>query len=90
MRTTSFLACFSSVCSALVLRQTVPEVDYSNFTFALVRAPPAYYPYPPPSNDWHGKKHDLSASIDLGIQYIQRAALEGANFVAFPELWFPG
>lgn len=61
-----------------------------NFTVALVRAPPANYPYPPPSVDWKGLKHDLNASVELGVQYIEQAASQGADLVAFPELWFPG
>ena len=64
--------------------------DSGNFTVALVRAPPANYPYPPPSLDWKGLRHDLNASVELGVQYIERAASQGADLVAFPELWFPG
>lgn len=61
-----------------------------NFTVALVRAPPANYPYPPTSTDWKGLRHDLNASVELGVQYIEQAASQGADLVAFPELWFPG
>lgn len=61
-----------------------------NFTVALVRAPPANYPYPQPSLDWKGLRHDLNATIELGVQYIEQAASQGADLVAFPELWFPG
>lgn len=61
-----------------------------NFTVALIRAPPVNMPYPPPSNDWYGQMHDINATVDFGVKLIQRAALSGANFVAFPELWFPG
>ena len=89
MKSISTLACLFAHAAALVLPRAV-EVDYSNFTFALVRAPPANYPYPPPNEDWFGKRHDLNATVDLGIGYIERAAIEGANFVAFPEVWFPG
>jgi predicted amidohydrolase len=40
--------------------------------------------------DWKGLKHDLNASVELGIQYIEQAASQGADLIAFPELWFPG
>ena len=82
-----FLASLGSAAAApLATRAT----DYSNFTMALVRAPPVNIPYPPPSDDWFGQMHDINATVDFGIKLIKRAALEGANFVAFPELWFPG
>lgn len=63
---------------------------YSNFTVALIQAPPANKLYSPPATNWYGQLHDLNATIEFGDKFIERAALEGANFVAFPELWFPG
>ncbi|KAL4815292.1 carbon-nitrogen hydrolase [Aspergillus spinulosporus] len=55
---------------------------------ALVRAPPALWSEPILSRDYHGV--DINATTTLGVKYIERAASEGANLVAFPELWFPG
>ncbi|KAJ5354226.1 Aliphatic nitrilase [Penicillium brevicompactum] len=66
------------------------QTDLGNFTVALVRASPVNVPYPPPSNNWYGQMHDINATVDFGVKLIQRAALSGADFVAFPELWFPG
>ncbi|GJC90075.1 nitrilase [Colletotrichum liriopes] len=80
----------SSLLSLTAARVISRTVDYSNFTVALVRAPPANYPYPPPSESWQGQTYDLNTTVDLGIRYIKQAALNGANLVAFPELWFPG
>lgn len=55
---------------------------------ALVRAPPALWSEPILSRDYHGV--DINTTTTLGVNYIERAASEGANLVAFPELWFPG
>ncbi|KAL4958974.1 aliphatic nitrilase-like protein [Aspergillus stella-maris] len=55
---------------------------------ALVRAPPALWSEPILSRDYHGV--DINATTALGVEYIERAASEGANLIAFPELWFPG
>ena len=76
--------------SALTISQNASNIDYSNLTVAVVRAPPANLPYPPPSTDWNGRTYDLDQTVELGVGYIKEAALRGANFVAFPELWFPG
>lgn len=83
----SRILCLAGVAYA---NASFPRGGSDNFTVALVRAPPANYPYPPPSSDWKGLKHDLNASVELGIQYIEQAASQGADLVAFPELWFPG
>lgn len=63
----------------------------SNFTIAIVRAPPANMPYPPGVNtEFYGRKYDINATVELALGYIREAALKGADLVAFPELWFPG
>ncbi|KAL3434971.1 carbon-nitrogen hydrolase [Aspergillus tetrazonus] len=54
----------------------------------LVRAPPALWSEPILRRDYHGV--DINTTTTLGVNYIERAASEGANLVAFPELWFPG
>ncbi|CAG8424876.1 unnamed protein product [Penicillium salamii] len=76
-----------SFASALATKK---QTEPGNFTVALIRAPPVNVPYPPPSSDWYGQMHDINATVDFGVKLIQRAALSGADFVAFPELWFPG
>lgn len=76
-----------SLSSALA---TKGQTDPGNFTLALIRAPPVNVPYPPPSSDWFGQMHDINETVDFGVKLIQRAAISGADFVAFPELWFPG
>jgi nitrilase len=43
---------------------------------ALVQAPPAYL--------------HLEASVELAVEYIERAAAGGAWLTAFPETWLPG
>lgn len=68
----------------------ITDIDTGNFTVALVRAPPANLPYPPPGADWYGREYDLDRTVEMGVGYIHEAALKGANLVAFPELWFPG
>ncbi|KAL4951548.1 aliphatic nitrilase-like protein [Aspergillus filifer] len=78
---------FSLVSSALA----IPLYNASHspiLNAALVRAPPALWSEPILSRDYHGV--DINATTALGIEYIKRAASEGANLVAFPELWFPG
>lgn len=85
-----FLTVFSATIGSAVAIAVRRGIDYSNFTVALVRAPPVNMPYPPPATNWYGQMHDINATVDFGIKLIERAALEGANFVAFPELWFPG
>lgn len=55
---------------------------------ALIRAPPAKWAQPIPSKVYSGV--DIDATTKLGVQSIDQAAREGADLVAFPELWFPG
>ncbi|KAF4972516.1 hypothetical protein FSARC_940 [Fusarium sarcochroum] len=85
MKTSTVLFGLFAATSALVY----PRAS-SNFTVALVRSPPANYPYPPPLDDWNGEQHDLDATVRMGLELIKRASQNGANLVAFPELWFPG
>ncbi|KAK4864646.1 hypothetical protein LT330_009641 [Penicillium expansum] len=82
-----FLLSGMSLSSALF---TKGQTDPGNFTVALIRAPPVNVPYPPPSSHWFGQMHDINETVDFGVKLIQRAAISGADFVAFPELWFPG
>lgn len=83
---------FQTLCFAGLAHATglASRSNPDNLTVALVRAPPANYPYPQPSLDWKGLRHDLNATVQLGVQYIEEAAAQGADLVAFPELWFPG
>lgn len=76
-----------SVSSALAINK---QIEPGNLTVASIRAPPVNVPYSPPSSDCYGQTHDINATVDFGVKLIQRAALSGADFVAFPELWFPG
>lgn len=47
-----------------------------NLKVAAVQAAPVY--------------HDLKASVDKAIGYIEKAAVEGCGLVAFGEAWLPG
>ncbi|RDW93149.1 uncharacterized protein DSM5745_00471 [Aspergillus mulundensis] len=77
------LFCLLAGAASIPLNTTSPILKA-----ALVRAPPAIWSEPILSRDYHGV--DINATTTLGVSYIERAASEGANFVAFPELWFPG
>ncbi|KAJ4253961.1 hypothetical protein NW762_010360 [Fusarium torreyae] len=60
----------------------------TSLTAALIRAPPANWSEPVLSRVYNGV--DIDATTELGVDYIGRAAKDGANLVLFPELWFPG
>ncbi|PLB52510.1 aliphatic nitrilase [Aspergillus steynii IBT 23096] len=76
------LAGLAAVVSAAVQGQ--------NLTVAMVRAPPPQWPLPIYSWDWVNIQPNLTSSIDKGIEYIEEAKDNGANWIVFPELWFPG
>ncbi|WYZ36141.1 hypothetical protein EsH8_XI_000024 [Colletotrichum jinshuiense] len=57
---------------------------------ALVRRPPPNWPLPLNNRDWTGIKIDISQTIDEAIDLMKEAKKNGANLIAFPELWFPG
>jgi hypothetical protein len=90
MKTSAAVATILGASISLGQPTHVKNMDPGNFTVALVRAPPANLPYPPPSEDWYGRQYDLDRTVEIGLGYIHEAALKGANLVAFPELWFPG
>lgn len=62
----------------------------ANLTVAMVRAPPPDWPLPVYSYNWTGIMPNLNSSIDQGIKYMHEAKENGANWILFPELWFPG
>ncbi|KAJ5088462.1 aliphatic nitrilase [Penicillium angulare] len=62
----------------------------SNLTVALVRAPPPDWPLPVYSYKWDDIMPNLNSSIDKAIDYMHEAKENGANWILFPELWFPG
>ncbi|CAG8113873.1 unnamed protein product [Penicillium olsonii] len=72
----------------LRLAAAAPSTPESSLTAALVRAPPALWAQPILSRVYNGV--DINATTDLGVDYIKLASQEGAQLVAFPELWFPG
>ncbi|KAH7121815.1 aliphatic nitrilase-like protein [Dactylonectria estremocensis] len=78
------------LASCLQLSQglAVRSTSATSLTAALIRAPPALWTQPITSRVYEGV--DIDATTNLGIKYIDRAASEGADLVAFPELWFPG
>ncbi|KAL4904310.1 hypothetical protein BDW74DRAFT_178895 [Aspergillus multicolor] len=57
---------------------------------AMVRAPPPDWPLPIYSYNWTGVMPNLNSSIDKAIEYMHEAKDNGANWITFPELWFPG
>jgi nitrilase len=61
-----------------------------NLTIALLRAPPPHWPLPIYEYEWGSTKPNLTSSVDAGIEYIKEAKSNGANWILFPELWFPG
>ncbi|KAF9880105.1 hypothetical protein CkaCkLH20_02059 [Colletotrichum karsti] len=65
-------------------------VDRSNLTVALVRKPPPNWPLPLTNYDYTGITFNISECVDTGIELIREAKAQGANLIAFPELWFPG
>ncbi|KAJ6110593.1 aliphatic nitrilase [Penicillium sp. IBT 16267x] len=62
----------------------------ANLTMALVRAPPPDWPLPVYTYNWTGIMPNLNSSVDKAIQYMHEAKGNGANWILFPELWFPG
>ncbi|KAL4937065.1 hypothetical protein BDV06DRAFT_227295 [Aspergillus oleicola] len=62
----------------------------TNLTMAMVRAPPPDWPLPIYKPDWTGVMPNLNSSIGRGIKYMHEAKENGANWILFPELWFPG
>ncbi|KAF7547351.1 hypothetical protein G7Z17_g7787 [Cylindrodendrum hubeiense] len=56
----------------------------------MIRSPPPNWPLPILNFDWTGTKLNISQNIDEGIELLHEASENGANFVMFPELWFPG
>lgn len=90
IRFASALILFGAAFAANVT-STVNGTSSTNFTVAVVRAPPANLPYPPGINtNFYGRNYDINASVEIAIGHIQEAAQKGANLIAFPELWFPG
>ncbi|KAJ0415659.1 carbon-nitrogen hydrolase [Aspergillus carlsbadensis] len=57
---------------------------------ALVRSPPPNWPLPLHNKNWQGVHINLAQTINAGIALIEKASADGANLIAFPELWFPG
>ncbi|XEV01540.1 hypothetical protein FSHL1_006827 [Fusarium sambucinum] len=74
--------------AASFVRADNSQQSSTSLTAALIRAPPANWAEPILSRVYSGV--DINATTDLGVDYINRAAEEGANLVLFPELWFPG
>lgn len=64
--------------------------NVTNLTVALVRAPPPDWPLPIFEYNWGTIQPSLNTSIDAGIRYMQQAKSAGADWIVFPELWFPG
>ncbi|CAJ0555027.1 Ff.00g135400.m01.CDS01 [Fusarium sp. VM40] len=81
----SFILAFAGLTSARAINSTSAA---SSFTAALVRAPPANWSEPVLSRVYNGV--NINATTELGVNYIGRAAKDGADLVLFPELWFPG
>ncbi|KAK6221700.1 hypothetical protein QIS74_04572 [Colletotrichum tabaci] len=64
--------------------------DKSNITLSAVVAAPAGWPLPVGNKNWTGGHFDLKATVEYGTKLIAEARGNGADLVAFPELWFPG
>ncbi|KPM46109.1 hypothetical protein AK830_g420 [Neonectria ditissima] len=82
------LVLIAATCLQLCHGAAVHNPPGSSLTAALIRAPPALWSEPILSRVYNGV--DINATTDLGVKYIKQAAKQGANLVAFPELWFPG
>ncbi|KAF2008951.1 carbon-nitrogen hydrolase [Aaosphaeria arxii CBS 175.79] len=68
----------------------LPSIDRGNLTVALVRAPPPNWPLPIDNKDYRGVDLNMTAVVETGISLMHAARANGADVVAFPELWFPG
>ncbi|TQN71716.1 Arylacetonitrilase, partial [Colletotrichum shisoi] len=64
--------------------------DKSNITLSAVVAAPAGWPLPVGNKNWTDGHFDLKATVKYGTKLIAEARGNGADLVAFPELWFPG
>lgn len=88
LRFGKLLLCVSASIATVATAQNTTST--ANLTVALVRAPPPDWPLPVYTYDWTGVMPTINSSIDQGIKYIQKAKADGANWIVFPELWFPG
>ncbi|KAF7552877.1 hypothetical protein G7Z17_g4022 [Cylindrodendrum hubeiense] len=77
-----------ATCLQLSQGLAVRSTSATSLTAAMIRASPALWTQPITSRVYNGV--DIDATTNLGVKYIDRAADEGADLVAFPELWFPG
>ncbi|WYZ36216.1 hypothetical protein EsH8_XI_000099 [Colletotrichum jinshuiense] len=64
--------------------------DKSNITLSAVVAAPAGWPLPVSNKNWTEGHFDLKSTVEYGTKLIAEARGNGADLVAFPELWFPG
>lgn len=72
-----------------LLAAPATAIDAKNFKLAAVRQPPVNFALPVGLNKtWVDL--DLSANIAQAVTTINEAKAEGVNFIAFPELYFPG
>ncbi|PYH92067.1 carbon-nitrogen hydrolase [Aspergillus ellipticus CBS 707.79] len=91
----SLFLCASTILAGLSdLSQgaALPTQSNSNSSLkvALVRSPPPNWPLPLGSHNWTGIEINITQAVDQGIHLIQEAKQNGADLLAFPELWFPG
>ncbi|KAM0335814.1 hypothetical protein ACHAQA_000864 [Verticillium albo-atrum] len=81
---------FGALLAVAAASSCSEPADGSNFTVALVRAPPPNWPLPITNYDYTGIKMNISQCVDAGIELISQAKEQGSDLVSFPELWFPG
>ncbi|KAF2159220.1 hypothetical protein M409DRAFT_37986 [Zasmidium cellare ATCC 36951] len=70
-------------------RASSSPTSKTNFTVAVVRAPPPNWPLPILSTNWTGITLNLSQAVDKGIELVADSARSNASLISFPELWFP-
>jgi nitrilase len=84
----SKIASLVGLVSCAIL-STAATVDRSNITVAGVVAPPPHWPLPVGNKNWTGITLSLSDSVNYAAQLISEAGSNGADLIAFPELWIP-
>ncbi|KAK4496774.1 hypothetical protein PRZ48_012757 [Zasmidium cellare] len=78
-----------ATASLAVSQVSSSPTSETNFTVAMVRAPPPNWPLPILSTNWTGITLNLSQAVDRGIELTAESVQNNASLISFPELWFP-
>lgn len=86
----SYNSCLFALLLAPMAAVGARTFDKSNITLSAVVAAPAGWPLPVNNKNWTEGHFDLNSTVEYGVKLMAEARSNGADLVAFPELWFPG